>query len=59
MYNILRKKLLPKLKEKAGQGMVEYSLMIGLVALVVFGILSALGPTLALKIQEAVEAFNF
>ena len=42
MHNILRKKLL-MLEEQSGQGMVEYALIIGFVALTVFTILSQLG----------------
>lgn len=41
-----------KLKEEKGQGMVEYSLLIGLIAVVVIVALVALGPVIADKFTE-------
>ncbi len=45
-----------KLKEEKGQGMVEYALIIGLVAIVVIAVLVLLGPAIAAKFQAIVNA---
>jgi pilus assembly protein Flp/PilA len=39
-----------------GQGMVEYALIIGLVAVIVIAVLVLLGPAIAAKFQEIVDA---
>jgi len=44
------------LKNEKGQGMVEYALIIGLVAVVVIGVLVLLGPAIAAKFQEITGA---
>ena len=44
------------LKEEKGQGMVEYALIIGLVAVVVIAVLALLGPAIAAKFQEIINA---
>jgi pilus assembly protein Flp/PilA len=44
------------LKDKKGQGMVEYALIIGLVAIVVIAVLVLLGPAIAAKFQQIVNA---
>jgi pilus assembly protein Flp/PilA len=43
------------LKDKKGQGMVEYALIIGLVAVVVIAVLVLLGPAIAAKFQAIVN----
>jgi len=48
--------ILPKLSNKKGQGMVEYALLIGLVAIVVIGVLVFLGPAIGAKFQEIIDA---
>jgi pilus assembly protein Flp/PilA len=48
------KKLIRFLKDENGQGMVEYGLIIGLIALVVIGALVLLGP----KIRDLFESIN-
>ncbi|NLW73580.1 MAG: Flp family type IVb pilin [Clostridiales bacterium] len=48
------KKLIRFLKDENGQGMVEYGLIIGLIALVVIGALVLLGP----KIRDLFEGIN-
>ena len=40
------------LKDEDGQGMVEYALIIGLVAIAVIVALTALGPTISKKFNE-------
>ncbi|MFD3157178.1 Flp family type IVb pilin [Haloimpatiens sp. FM7330] len=44
------------LKRKQGQGMVEYALLIGLIAVVVIAVLVLLGPAIAAKFQEIINA---
>ena len=41
-----------KVKEEEGQGMVEYALLVGLIAIVVIGVLVLLGPAIADKFTE-------
>lgn len=41
-----------KLKEEKGQGMVEYALLVALIAVVVIVALVALGPVIADKFTE-------
>ena len=40
---------------KKGQGMVEYALLIGLIAIVVIAVLVLLGPAIANKFQDIVN----
>lgn len=46
------------LKDEKGQGMVEYALIIGLVAVVVIAVLVLLGPAIAAKFQDIVNALG-
>ena len=41
-----------KLKEEKGQGMVEYALLVGLIAIVVIAALLLLGPAIRDKFTE-------
>lgn len=56
MLNKFRNKIFSILKDQKGQGMVEYALIIGLVAIVVIAVLVLLGPAIAAKFQEIVAA---
>ena len=56
MLQIFKGYVLSKLKEEKGQGMVEYALIIGLVAIVVIAVLVLLGPAIAAKFQSIVDA---
>lgn len=47
-----------KLKEEKGQGMVEYALIIGLVAIIVIAVLALLGPAISKKFQDIVNALQ-
>lgn len=47
---------LAKINEEKGQGMVEYALLIGLIAIVVIAVLVLLGPAIAAKFQEIMDA---
>ncbi|OAA93726.1 Flp family type IVb pilin [Clostridium coskatii] len=49
---------LNKLKEEKGQGMVEYALIIGLVAIVVIAVLVLLGPAISAKFQDIINALQ-
>jgi pilus assembly protein Flp/PilA len=40
------------LKEESGQGMAEYALILGLIAVVVIGALILLGPTIAKQFEK-------
>lgn len=40
---------------KDGQGMVEYILLVGLIALAVVAVLLLLGPAIAAKFQEVIN----
>lgn len=50
--------VLNKLKEEKGQGMVEYALIIGFVAIVVIAVLILLGPAISAKFQEIIDALS-
>ena len=58
MLQMFRGYVLSKLKEEKGQGMVEYALIIGLVAIVVIAVLVLLGPAIAAKFQSIVDALK-
>ncbi|MGE5630098.1 MAG: Flp family type IVb pilin [Caulobacteraceae bacterium] len=53
MYNIWYD-IKETLKEKKGQGMVEYALIIGLIAVVVITVLTNMGTNIQGKFQEIV-----
>lgn len=44
-----------KVREEKGQGMVEYALLVGLIAVVVIGVLVLLGPAIAAKFQTIID----
>ncbi len=46
------------LKDEEGQGMVEYGLIIGLIAVVVIGALALLGPKIKEKFDEINNAID-
>lgn len=50
--------VLPILREEKGQGMVEYALIIGLVAVVVIGVLVLLGPAISEKFNDIITALS-
>jgi pilus assembly protein Flp/PilA len=58
MFNGLRQYFLSKLSNKKGQGMVEYALIIGLVAIVVVGVLVALGPEIVAIFQRIIDSLG-
>ena len=45
-----------KVREEDGQGMVEYALLIGLIAVFVIAILVLLGPAIVAKFQAIIDA---
>lgn len=55
MLAIFKNRFMSVLKDKKGQGMVEYALIIGLVAVVVIAVLVLLGPAIAAKFQTIVN----
>ena len=46
------------LKDKKGQGMVEYALIIGLVAIVVMGALGLMGEEIGLQFDQITDALT-
>ncbi|MFA9399264.1 MAG: Flp family type IVb pilin [Clostridiaceae bacterium] len=56
MLNYLKNRTLLIFKDEKGQGMVEYALIIGFVAVVVIAVLILLGPAIAAKFQEIIDA---
>lgn len=56
MINNFVNYLVLKMKEEKGQGMVEYALLVGLIAVVVIAVLVLLGPAIAAKFQEIINA---
>lgn len=56
MIGYLKNRMMAVLKNQKGQGMVEYALIIGFVAVVVIAVLILLGPAIAAKFQEIIDA---
>ncbi|BEP27718.1 Flp family type IVb pilin [Helicovermis profundi] len=52
LFNLLSQKV----KNEDGQGMVEYALLIGLIAIAVIAVLALLGPAIAAKFQAIIDA---
>ena len=48
--------VLSKINDQKGQGMVEYALLVGLIAVVVIAVLVLLGPAIAAKFQQIINA---
>jgi pilus assembly protein Flp/PilA len=58
MLRNMRNRIAAVLKNNEGQGMVEYALIIGLVAIVVIAVLVLLGPAIAAKFQAIVDTLT-
>lgn len=58
MLKNLKNRVLSVLRNDKGQGMVEYALIIGLVAIVVIAVLILLGPAISAKFQAIVNALK-
>jgi pilus assembly protein Flp/PilA len=56
MLSIFKNYVLAKMREEKGQGMVEYALLVGLIAIIVVAVLVFLGPAIAAKFQEIIDA---
>lgn len=56
MINYLKNRVLSVFRDKKGQGMVEYALLIGFIAILVMAVLVFLGPAIAAKFQEILDA---
>ena len=52
MIKNLKNYLVSILKQEEGQGMVEYALLVGLIAIVVIAALVLLGPAIAQKFTD-------
>jgi pilus assembly protein Flp/PilA len=58
MLKKLKNRVLSVLRNEKGQGMVEYALIIGLVAIVVIAVLILLGPAISAKFQAIINALK-
>jgi pilus assembly protein Flp/PilA len=47
-----------KLKEQKGQGMVEYALLVALIAVVVIAVLVLVGDEIVIKFESIVDALK-
>jgi len=56
MLNNFTNYVVAKLNEEKGQGMVEYALLVGLIAIVVIAALVLLGPAIAQKFTDIQNA---
>ena len=56
MLNNLKTYVVAKMKDEKGQGMVEYALLVGLIAIVVIAALVLLGPAIAQKFTDIKNA---
>lgn len=56
MINYLKNRMLLVFKDEKGQGMVEYALIIGFVAIAVIVVLGFLGTSISDKFQEIINA---
>lgn len=45
-------------RKTKGQGMVEYALLVALIAIVVMAVLVLLGPAIAAKFQQVITELN-
>jgi len=52
MFNYIKNYVSAKMNEVKGQGMVEYALLLGLIAIVVVVVLVTLGPIIAAKFKS-------
>lgn len=56
MFVEFLKTLLAPINNEEGQGMVEYALLIALIAIVVMAVLLFLGPAIVVRFQEVIDA---
>lgn len=58
MLTYFKNNLLSVLKREDGQGMVEYALLVALIAVVVIAVLVLLGPAIAAKFTQITNSLN-
>lgn len=58
MINKFKSLITSKVRNERGQGMVEYALIIGLVAVVVIAVLVLLGPAISAKFTQIINALK-
>lgn len=56
MLNLFKNYVVSKINNEEGQGMVEYALLVGLIAIVVIAALVLLGPAIAQKFTDIQNA---
>lgn len=56
MLKKFKEYVLRNLTNQKGQGMVEYALLVGLIAVVVIAVLVLLGPAIAAKFQQIINS---
>jgi len=54
----MKNRFISLVKKEEGQGMVEYALLVGLIAVVVIAVLVLLGPAIAAKFQQIIDAIK-
>lgn len=58
MLRKFKNNVLATFTDEKGQGMVEYALIIGLVAVVVIAVLVLLGPAISAKFQTIIDSLK-
>jgi pilus assembly protein Flp/PilA len=58
MLMYFKNNMVSKFKEEKGQGMVEYALLVGLIAIVVIAALVLLGPAIKVKFDAIVTSLS-
>ena len=53
----MKKMIRKSVADEEGQGMVEYALLIGLIALVVFTAIALIGPRVSCLFEKATDSF--
>jgi len=53
----MKKMIRKSVADEEGQGMVEYALLIGLIALVVFTAIALIGPRVSSLFEKATDSF--
>lgn len=58
MLKRLKAHVLAAFKNEKGQGMIEYALLVGLIAIVVIAVLVLLGPAISAKFQSIINSLK-
>jgi pilus assembly protein Flp/PilA len=58
MMKNFKRQIMKMMREEKGQGMVEYALLVGLIAVVVIAVLVLMGPAISTKFQDIITALT-